>query len=149
MKTVLWLVSAAVAWMVVSPAHASRWEYHANGSDGARNFYSPQSIVINGDMAKVWERTLGTREDMAKGIFEVRTLTEFDCARHAYRAVLTVTYPTDNSLAITISYHGSDWKNIQPASLPESLSRVVCGDLPQQSPPAPGPPVAQENRRVP
>jgi hypothetical protein len=127
MKPARWLVLAISAPIAVAPAFAARWESCGTAADGAKNFYSPRSIVNDKGTVRVWERTLGTTADVEQGVSEVRRLTEFDCARNRYKALLTVIYPAEKSRPPSVRDRAAGWNDILPASPEATLAGLVCG----------------------
>lgn len=127
----LWLTS-----LMVTPAvcRADHWErIYDNPSHGQSYHVDTESIIIQGNSVRAWDRVVFTRpksDSQGRLIFSQKYYKSYDCWERAYRNIQSIDYADRDSTAAVgeITQYSASWplKTVASGSAEEKLITFVC-----------------------
>jgi len=143
-KTVLIILTLLMGLFCVSPCRSAEWTLYRMGSDGIVHSYDKKSIVIDGDVVRVWIRidfqpvTMkeNSKEYQKDGYTFDRTRfsqiigrEEYDCRLKRMATLVAVHYNEKGAVlaSVTAKEAGrNQWSDIMPGYTTEALYKIVC-----------------------
>jgi hypothetical protein len=121
-----------------------RWKIFSFSSSGSAWFYDSESIVVSGNIVKVWEKQIHSersKQNYIKSKIQKKLnvkryenldytldLLKIDCFKKKYQILESIDYASDGSVldSIDIPEFLAEWSSIPPDSVIEGLFEKVC-----------------------
>jgi hypothetical protein len=121
-----------------------RWKFLDFDSFGTAHFYDSESIVVSGNIVKVWKKLICSERDkqdyiknLKRNKLNVRgyekldhtlSLVKIDCFKKKYQILEVIDYASDGSVleSVDIPEFLAEWSSIPPNSMIERLFEEVC-----------------------
>jgi len=122
-----------------------RWKFLDFDTLGAAYFYDSESIVVSGNIVKVWVKQIYSERNKQyyiklriqkklnvkgyKNLDYTLDLFKIDCLEKKFQILETIDYASDGSIleSVDIPEFLSEWSSITPDSVGEGLFKKVCG----------------------
>lgn len=123
-------LTVLVLLLIVTTVQAKWIKADAAAKPGEAHYFDPETLQKNGQFRKIW--VLSSYDKAQKGGHHaVKTLYEFDCARHKARSVTMLLYPDKEAVGMVIGAHHEDsldWFGFSANSIFRHIAETVCID---------------------
>jgi hypothetical protein len=112
-----------------------RWKFLDFAISGSVHFYDPKSIVVSGNIVKVWSKIIFSERDKQKlnvkrykNLDHSFRLVKIDCSEKKYKISERIDYASDGSVLEIFDFPEFlfEWSSIPPNSMIEGLFEEVC-----------------------
>jgi hypothetical protein len=121
-----------------------RWKFLDLDSLGSAHFYDSESIVVSGNIVKVWKKLIYSERGKQyyikwriqkklnvkgyKNLDYTLDLFKIDCFKKKFQILETIDYASDGSILESVNFPEflSEWSSILPDSVGEGLFKKVC-----------------------
>ena len=125
-----------LTWLLATPAVclADHWErIYNNPAQGESYYVDTESIVIQGDFVRAWDRVVFTRpksDSQGQLIFSQKYYKAYDCRERLSRNIQSIDYADRDSTAVVgeIIHYSATWplNTVASGSPEEKLIHFIC-----------------------